>query len=268
MQDFHSFEVIIVSDGSEDGTNEYLKAVDNPRLLFVIQDQRGPAAARNAGIQKAVGIYIAFTDDDCLVPPDWLIGFQQVFSKSGGDVIGGKVENVLKDNIYSDVSQGLINYLVETSKEKNHAIPFLTSNNLAMKKRIMGNVISFDERFRKAGGEERALLLKLCAKGARIQYSSGITVSHQHEMNLTQFIRQHFHYGEGSCMLYRFVARETNLPISPLPISRYADFVVKMFSEHGLMGIMRFLIFLLGQTSVLSGYFFGWFKHLTLNSKS
>jgi glycosyltransferase involved in cell wall biosynthesis len=60
------FEVIVVSDGSTDGTDEYL------RLVPVFQQNGGPAAARNAGIERASGSIVLFIDDD-VVPERQLI---------------------------------------------------------------------------------------------------------------------------------------------------------------------------------------------------
>lgn len=59
-------EIIIVDDGSADGTPAYLRTLGAPyRALF--QDHRGSNAARNAGLRAARGRYVKFLDDD-----DWL----------------------------------------------------------------------------------------------------------------------------------------------------------------------------------------------------
>ena len=64
-----AYEVIVVSDGSSDGTLAYLEALSSTmRLRSFSQSNRGPAAARNVGVDKAVGELIVFIDDD--VVPD------------------------------------------------------------------------------------------------------------------------------------------------------------------------------------------------------
>lgn len=61
-----SLEVIVVNDGSTDGTLEKLRTISG--LTCLTQRNLGPAAARNAGIKQARGEYIAFLDADDLWP--------------------------------------------------------------------------------------------------------------------------------------------------------------------------------------------------------
>ena len=52
--DFDGLEVVVVSDGSTDGTNEFLTDVDVPyELIFETQENSGPAVARNRGVELA-----------------------------------------------------------------------------------------------------------------------------------------------------------------------------------------------------------------------
>ncbi len=62
-QTFADFELIVVDDGSTDGTERALRDLD-PRLRYERQENRGPAAARNAGLALARGEIVAFLDSD------------------------------------------------------------------------------------------------------------------------------------------------------------------------------------------------------------
>lgn len=65
-QTFEDFELIVVDDGSIDGTERIVRSYADPRVRFLraYEGNRGPAAARNSGIEASLGRYIAFQDSD------------------------------------------------------------------------------------------------------------------------------------------------------------------------------------------------------------
>ncbi|MHC4950844.1 MAG: glycosyltransferase [Planctomycetota bacterium] len=71
-QTLADFEVIVIDDGSTDGTDEAVKAIDDPRIRYYYKDNGGVSSARNAGLDKATGQYIAFLDSDDLYKPEYL----------------------------------------------------------------------------------------------------------------------------------------------------------------------------------------------------
>jgi glycosyltransferase involved in cell wall biosynthesis len=83
-----AYEVIIISDGSTDGTDAYLEALRSTmRLRWFHQANRGPAAARNAGIQKAAGEFVVFIDDDVVAEPQLLGEHARSHHEAGQDVV-------------------------------------------------------------------------------------------------------------------------------------------------------------------------------------
>ncbi|MGB7522447.1 MAG: glycosyltransferase family 2 protein, partial [Spirulinaceae cyanobacterium] len=68
------YEVVVVDDGSTDGSWEWLE--DNaeiiPHVKIVAQDHQGPAAARNLGVKEAKGEIIVFIDSDLVVTEQFL----------------------------------------------------------------------------------------------------------------------------------------------------------------------------------------------------
>ena len=68
-QAYQDLEVIVVDDASDDGTADVVASLDEPRIRYYRHDvRRYASAARNTGIEKARGDYIAFLDDD----DEWL----------------------------------------------------------------------------------------------------------------------------------------------------------------------------------------------------
>jgi glycosyltransferase involved in cell wall biosynthesis len=71
VQTHTDWELLVVDDGSTDGTIERLEGLD-PRIRFIRQANQGVAAARNTGLSAAMGRYIAFMDSDDEWRPEFL----------------------------------------------------------------------------------------------------------------------------------------------------------------------------------------------------
>jgi len=83
-----AYEVIVISDGSSDGTDAFLKSYDGTmRLRWLSQANKGPASARNAGVQEAAGEYIVFVDDDLVPEPRLLEEHARSHHEAGRDVV-------------------------------------------------------------------------------------------------------------------------------------------------------------------------------------
>ncbi|MDO2935990.1 glycosyltransferase [Paeniglutamicibacter sulfureus] len=68
-QTMQDFEIVIVDDGSTDGTREVIEQFDDPRIRYFFQEQSGVAAARNRAADESLGAYTAVHDDDDLMTP-------------------------------------------------------------------------------------------------------------------------------------------------------------------------------------------------------
>lgn len=68
-QDFSDFEIVVVDDGSTDGSVAIVEAMNDPRIRLIKQENGGPSKARNTGVKCAKGDWIVMLDaDDELLP--------------------------------------------------------------------------------------------------------------------------------------------------------------------------------------------------------
>lgn len=82
-----SYEVIVIDDGSTDGTTEWLHSSHPQVRVIQLSDNQGAAAARNVGIRQAKGQWIAFLDSDDQWLPDYLEAQTQALKQHPDSVL-------------------------------------------------------------------------------------------------------------------------------------------------------------------------------------
>jgi len=256
-QDFRGYEIIVVNDGSTDGTDGYLSNFsEQGRINYIKQPNMGPASARNAGLRCASGTFIAFTDDDCVVPRDWLSRFHQILLQTQADIAGGKVKNCVNRNIYSATSQEITNHFVDFFGKNGQVTAFLTSNNVTYRAETLRKAGGFDEKFRRAGGEERALNLKIVGNGGRSLLSSDVIVEHHHKLNFRSFFKQQFNYGRGAYILYRFYGNRSGIRPGRIPSCEYVKIPLGFLKSGSIKGFVKLILYIAAQLTVLCGFIY------------
>lgn len=194
-----SFEVIVVSDGSTDGTDELLTTLHPPfSLAYVRQENRGPSAARNAGLARATADIVLFLDDD-VVPDERLVEEHlEAHGECGDDVAvigpllvpGDHPRSVWVD--WEDVMLQKRYRSLESGAESPTGRIFYTGN-ASLRRRYVLDTDGFNLAYRR--GEDVELGLRLEAKGLRFVFCPKARGWHHAERDYLAWSRMADAYG-------------------------------------------------------------------------
>jgi glycosyltransferase involved in cell wall biosynthesis len=230
--DSERFEVVVVDDG---GSVELGDIVDRHRGSLRISLTRhphaGPAAARNAGAELAHGEVLAFTDDDCIPDPNWLAAIATAVERWPDSIVGGRTENALVANRSSEASQSVIGYMYADGLRRTGELPFVTSNNLALKHELFDTLGGFDAFFPEAAAEDRDLSARCRAAGGSLVYEPAALVRHAHPLDPSSLLRQYVAYGRGARLLSRTRGRADAAPAIRSP-AFYAGMLIDPYRRY------------------------------------
>lgn len=197
--DRKAFELLFVDDGSSDGFRAMIEGYQGKsglQIKTLYQENQGPGAARNYGMQEAIGTYFLFIDSDCMVPPHWLRSIDSVIETHHPDAFGGP------DTYHPSFSPLLkaINYSMTS---------FLGTGGTRGAKKSVGKYYprSFNMGlhrtvFRKIGGmnqlrhgQDMDFSARIYAAGYKVMLIPEAYVYHKRRTSLVKFFKQIFNWG-------------------------------------------------------------------------
>ena len=210
------FSVIVpIASGRAPLVLASLDGLDTRAVRCEVLTQTGPNPSRNRNesIARARAAILAFTDDDCLVAPDWLANAAAFFEAHPDyDAVGGPQLNATSEGLVGRAAGHALASWFGTyrlCRRWKRARPGLaatqydlTSANLFLTRRAFERWGPFDERL--WPNEETALLRRIERAGGRIAYDPGIVVFHKRRDTLAALARQCFGYGSGRARQWRF----------------------------------------------------------------
>ena len=208
------FEIVIVNDGGANFDDDLRRAAEasvSPRIRLLRQERAGPGVARNTGAEAAAGVWLAFTDDDCLPVTGWLRAFERALAGQPDALVGGVTRNVLRDSIFSETSQLLVGFISDWFDGRSRERMF-TSNNIALARARFIESGAFDPSFGVPAAEDREFCDRWSAQARPSVAAADAIVGHAHALSLRSFLRQHFSYGRAG-RRFRTVRSAVGRPI-------------------------------------------------------
>lgn len=191
-----TFELVVVDDGSSDGTAEWLDELELAVPLCVVhQENRGLAAARNAGLELARGRLVLFVNDDTLPFPDCVERHLAAHARAGGPVcVLGTFEQPAEalDNAlmrHLEGSTEVFAYSRLKAGERYDGLHLWTCNASAPLAAVRA-AGAFDPSFRHYGCEDSDLGLRLERAGLAVLYEPRARALHRHLLDLDALARR------------------------------------------------------------------------------
>jgi len=193
------FEVLVVDDGSTDGTGAIAASLASERIRVLSQENRGLSAARNRGVAEALGSVVAFTDSDCVVDPDWLTYLAYAI-RDGAVAVGGPnlapTDAALVPAVVALAPGGPTHVLLDDDVAEH-----IPGCNMAFDRATLLATGGFDERYTTAG-DDVDVCWRLQDAGHPIAFSPAAVVWHFRRDTVRAYLRQQGGYGRAEAQLY------------------------------------------------------------------
>ena len=198
------YEIILVDDGSNDGTPEIIKALAPPcSLRYFRQDNRGPAAARNLGIKNAKGWIIIFLDDDIFATSRLIEEHMSYHDRFSNVFVTGHTL-LLPELIESSL-------FLRYAKRRHERLPWSSTNpvfsfrggNSSVKRENFLDIGLLDETFEKYGWEDIEWGYRAYKRGLQLKFNKNAIAYHYKKPTFEESCRLHRLMGKSAVALHK-----------------------------------------------------------------
>jgi GT2 family glycosyltransferase len=248
------YEIIVADDGSGDSTPEVvssLTAQGGAKVVCLLQENSGAAAARNHGARAASGDLLIFVDDDILVEPSHIRDHLAARATQGDALVNGHWEfppelaqslaatpfGRFRLRVEEWVKEGIPKSTLDDGCESPSTV---TACNLSIRRQLFWDLGGFDETFPFAGSEDQEFSFRAVRAGCRLVYDRRIVLLHNDQrLTLVQFCERQ---RRGACTAVylaklhpqEFASRSLIVENGPLVRSDASRTVLKKLIKRGL----------------------------------
>lgn len=266
-----NFEIIVVDDGSTDGTSAIARNFGAQVIRF--DQNKGIPVARNASLFAAKGSIIVFIDDDCVADSHWLENLAQAFEDENIVAAGGKIlalsratiaERYMEASGYGNPSRpprdganSLIDRLAayfvtmvsSIMMEKNIVdVLAIYTANAGYRRDVLVNLGGFDESL--TTSEDSDVSARIRANGGRILYVPNAVVKHRHYHKISKVIYEPYRRAQNT--LHFYLKERKMPPVFPMPV------LFLFFVSLSILLFYENMIILISIISLLPVLLYGW----------
>jgi len=168
--DLAGVEVVVVDNGSTQSLDEVRAAY--PGFRFIVEPEKGAAAARNRGIAETTAPLLLFIDADCVPDPDWVSVAREIAPRA--DLTGGRVsvfDETPPPRSGAEAFEAIFAFDFKTYVEKGG---FSGAGNLVTRRDVFDAIGGFTNGV----SEDREWTMRAVARGYRLVYEDRLRVSH------------------------------------------------------------------------------------------
>ena len=214
-----SFEVIVVADGCDDGTQSAVVGQTTPyRLRLIELDGRGAATARNHGADAADGDLLIFFDDD-VEPSRQLISEHLRAHRQGSrSLVIGCCPPVIRGASLIDVElRRWWHDHILSMRRTDHRYTYrdMHAGNFSIRRDLYRETGGFDEAFPGCGGEDYEFGARLLAHNVEFSFSNTALGLHHEKSDLDRSLRRAFQEGRADVLIgHRHPELRRDLPLA------------------------------------------------------
>lgn len=208
------FEVIVVSDGSSDGTREYMLALRSPlAITFVDQANQGVAVARNTGLSHASNDLVLFIDDDVVPSPQLMSEHVKCHDRANVVVLGPMLtppDFKMKPWVRWEQAMLMKQYNDMLSHRWEPTARQFYTGNTSLARQHINAAGGFDPKFRRA--EDVELAYRLAERGLRFHFNADAIGWHYAERSFKSWLEIPYVYGRNDVIFTRDKGQAWLLP--------------------------------------------------------